>query len=190
MRLVIADTGPIHYLILIGHIDLLPALFEKVILPSAVLAELTAVNTPLPVSKWVETPPVWLEVFEGFGDLDGDPLLKGIHQGEREAIALASALNADLLLMDDRKGVRAARGKGLRVTGTLGILELATRRGLVDFAQAVGRLQQTNFRSPADLLDAMLIKHRKKDPPVETYISELRIAMAMSPGTETCNEGG
>lgn len=95
--------------------------------------------------------------------LDDDPLLKGIHQGERAAIVLASALNADLLLMDDRKGVKAARGKGLRVTGTLGILELATRSGLVDFEQAVGRLQQTNFRSPDDLLDAMLAKHGKKD---------------------------
>lgn len=69
MRLVIADTGPINYLILIGHIDLLPALFEKVILPSAVLAELTAVNTPLPVRNWVATPPVWLEVLETFGNL-------------------------------------------------------------------------------------------------------------------------
>jgi predicted nucleic acid-binding protein len=33
VQLVIADTGPVNYLILIGHIDVLPALFEKVILP-------------------------------------------------------------------------------------------------------------------------------------------------------------
>ena len=42
MQLVIADTGPINYLILIGHIDILPALFEQVILPSTVKDELTA----------------------------------------------------------------------------------------------------------------------------------------------------
>ena len=41
MRLIIADTGPINYLVLIGNIDLLPVLFDKVILPSAVQAELT-----------------------------------------------------------------------------------------------------------------------------------------------------
>ena len=41
--------------------------------------------------------------------------------------------------MDDRKGVKAARGKGLRVTGTLRILELATQNGLVDFEQAAKR---------------------------------------------------
>jgi predicted nucleic acid-binding protein len=161
VRLVIADTGPINYLILIGHIDLLPALFEKVILPSAVQAELTARSTPSSVRNWVAELPAWVEVRETSNDFDNDPLLKGIDERERAAINLSATLNADLLLMDDRKGVTAARRKGLRVTGTLGILELATRDGLVDFAQAIGRLRQTNFRSP-DILDALLEKHRKK----------------------------
>jgi predicted nucleic acid-binding protein len=92
-----------------------------------------------------------------------DPLLKGIHEGEQAAITLASALHADLLLMDDRKGVKMARSKGIRVTGTLGILELAAQDGLTDFAQAVERLQRTNFRSPKALLDALLEKHKEKD---------------------------
>ena len=46
MRLIIADTGPINYLVLIGSIDLLPILFENVILPSAVRAELTDPGRP------------------------------------------------------------------------------------------------------------------------------------------------
>jgi predicted nucleic acid-binding protein len=160
VRLVIADTGPINYLILIGHIDLLAALFEKIILPSAVQAELAAHNAPLPVRSWAAEPPSWMEVRQTPGDFDSDPLLKGIQEGEKAAIALASALHADLLLIDDRKGVKVARQKGLRVTGTLGILELAARQGLVDFTQAVGRLQQTNFRSPASVLEALLEKHK------------------------------
>jgi predicted nucleic acid-binding protein len=162
VRLVIADTGPIHYLVLIDHIDLLPALFDKVILPAVVQAELTAANTPLPVRNWIAEPPGWVEVRETSGDFDSDPLMKGIHRGEKAAIALATTLNADLLLMDDRKGVTVARKKGLRVTGTLGILELATESGLVNFEQAVARLQQTNFRSPDDVLKALLAKHRRK----------------------------
>ena len=44
MRLVIADTGPINYLILIGHIAVLSQLFDKVVLPSAVRAELTDIK--------------------------------------------------------------------------------------------------------------------------------------------------
>lgn len=162
MRLVIADTGPINYLLLIGHIDVLPALFEKVILPSVVQAELTARRAPSAVRDWIAEPPPWIEMREASIDLfNSDPLLKGIHAGERAAITLAATLQANLLLMDDRKGVRAARRKGLRVTGTLGILELAARGGLVDFAQAVDLLQQTNFRSPEDLLATLLEKHRK-----------------------------
>ncbi len=162
MRLVIADTGPINYLVLIGHIGLLPAMFERVILPSVVQAELTALSAPSTVRSWIANPPPWLEVRETSNDIDSDPLLKGIHKRERAAIALAATLHADLVLMDDRKGVRAARRKGLRVTGTLGVLELATREGLIDFAQAVSRLQQTNFRGPEDVLAALLKKHRGK----------------------------
>ncbi|MGA3187602.1 MAG: hypothetical protein ABSF22_10890 [Bryobacteraceae bacterium] len=66
-----------------------------------------------------------------------DDSLKGIDAGERAAIQLAAWLNADLLLMDDRKGVSAAQRKGLRVTGTLGILDLGAQRGLVNFAEAL-----------------------------------------------------
>lgn len=75
---------------------------------------------------------------------------------------MAVSLNADLLLMDDRKGVKAAQRKGLRVTGTLGILDLAAQRGMADFKQAVERLRQTNFRVPQALLDALLEAHGEK----------------------------
>ena len=59
----------------------------------------------------------------------------------------------------DRKGVIVARSTGLRVTGTLGILELAARNGLTDLALAIERLRQTNFRSPDTLLDDLLRRH-------------------------------
>ena len=88
--------------------------------------------------------------------------MEGIGEGERAAIHLAAFLKADLLLMVDRRGVRAALRQRLRVTGTLGVLDLAARRGLTDFGQAVGRLQQTNFRVPQALLDALIEKHKKQ----------------------------
>jgi len=75
-----------------------------------------------------------------------DASLKGIDAGEMAAIQLAAYLHADLLLMDDRKGVSAAERKGLRVTGTLGILDLAARRGLIDLPATIDRLRETNFR--------------------------------------------
>jgi len=62
VRIVIADTGPIHYLVLIGYADILPALFVKVIVPSVVLEELTHAETPPAVRSWMAQLPVWLEV--------------------------------------------------------------------------------------------------------------------------------
>ena len=158
MRLVIADTGPVNYLILIGHIDVLPRMFERVALPTAVQSELSNSLAPPAVQRWIADFPAWLEIAQ----TPAVPLLTGIHKGKAAAIALAAAMHADLLLMDDRRGLRAAKQQGLRVTGTLGILDLAAQRGLAKFAQAVERLRQTNFRVPQAVLDALLEKHTEK----------------------------
>jgi predicted nucleic acid-binding protein len=72
---------------------------------------------------------------------------------------LAIAIEADLLLMDDRKGVVVARGKGLRVTGTLGILDIAAQRGLINFTEAIARLRRTTFRIPEAVLDSLMNRH-------------------------------
>ena len=56
MRLVIADTGPVNYLILIGNIELLPRICERVVLPNA--------GAPQPVQRWIATLPIWLEIAE------------------------------------------------------------------------------------------------------------------------------
>lgn len=156
LRLVIADTGPINYLVLIGCIDILPTLFGKVVLPSLVQAELSASKTPIVVQDWLANLPSWVEVHSAPAGFQSDPALRGIHEGEKAAIALAAMLQADLLLMNDRKGVAVARRKGLRVAGTLGILGLAAQEGLTNFAQALERLRQTNFRISEDLLHALL----------------------------------
>ena len=159
MRLIIADTGPINYLVLIGNIDLLPILFEKVILPSAVQAELMDPDAPPSVRNWIADPPAWLDILETPSRQFDQGSVQGLDEGETAAIALAISLGADLLLMDDRKGVIVARGMGLRVTGTLGVLDIAAERGLVNFAQAVTRLRRTTFRIPEALLDSLMTKH-------------------------------
>ena len=156
MRLVIADTGPINCLVLIEHIDVLPTLFQKVILPSAVQRELDDRDAPPSVRDWVANPPAWVEVSETPGRYFDDESLKGLDDGEQAAIALAAALNADLLLMDDREGVMVARSKGLTVTGTLGVLTLAARRGLIDLADSFARLKRTNFRYRQEIMDVLL----------------------------------
>ncbi len=156
MRLVIADTGPVHYPILIGHINLLPRLFERVILPGVVLTELSHELAPAPVQRWAKAVPAWLEVAES----PAVTLSAGIHKGEAAAIALATQLHTDLVLMDDRRGVIVAERQGLNVTGILGVLDLAAEHRLIDFAQAVTALQLTTFRMPLALLGELLDKHQ------------------------------
>jgi predicted nucleic acid-binding protein len=153
VQLVIADTSPINYLVLIGHIGVLPSLFERVILPSVVREELD--DGPSQVRLWIADRPPWVEV-RATRDSRRDASLHDLDAGEEDAIALAVELHADLLLMDDREGVLAARSRGLTVTGTLGVLGLAARHGLLDLAEAFGRIRRTNFRYRQDTMDALL----------------------------------
>ena len=155
MRLVIADTSPINYLLLIGHIDILPKLFERVIVPEVVGDELAHPKAPAVVRNWIASPPDWVEIRNAEVEIR-DPALESLDAGEEAAITLAIEVHADLLLMDDEEGVAVARGKGLEVTGTLGILVRAAQRRLLVLREAVDRLKQTNFRFRQDILDPYL----------------------------------
>jgi predicted nucleic acid-binding protein len=108
------------------------------------------------VHLWIANPPIWLEIH----DTTGLPRVCGLDEGETAAITLAESLHADLLLIDERDGFRVAKERGLRVTGTLGLLDRAAERGLVDFAQAIHLLEGTTFRRPEALLEALLLKHK------------------------------
>jgi predicted nucleic acid-binding protein len=90
-----------------------------------------------------------------------DPAWRALDIGEREALALARTLGADLVLMDDRAGFAVARQLGLAATGTLGVLDLGARRGMVDLADAFTRLKATSFRYPPEIMDALLAQHAK-----------------------------
>jgi predicted nucleic acid-binding protein len=154
VQLVIADRGPVNYLPLIGHIEILPALFEKVILPSAVKEELANADTPLLVREWIGDPPSWVEVRPSSRLLPTDSLAE-LGAGETAAITLAVELHADLLLMDDRRGVTAALQRGLTVTGTMGLLARAAKHGILDLADAFDRLKRTNFRYRQETMDRL-----------------------------------
>ena len=62
MSLVVADTSPIHYLLQIGVIDLLPSLYGSILIPDAVLLELNHQQAPLIVKTWVRGLPAWVAV--------------------------------------------------------------------------------------------------------------------------------
>lgn len=160
MRVVVADATPLHYLILIDAVFVIPRLFEKIHVPIEVRDELVCSATPVRVRTWMQQPPEWLEILPSPGAAFEDSSLAALDLGERAAIALAQSIPADLLLIDDRAGAALALQRGLEVTGTLGVLDLASRTGLVQLRDAFGRLQQTNFRYPPSLMEALLKEER------------------------------
>jgi predicted nucleic acid-binding protein len=160
MRLVVADTGPLNYLILIEAAEVLPTLFEQILIPTAVYNELAHDDAPSNVRAFIARKPAWLEVRPNPPSSGDDALDAMLDEGERAAIALATSIAADLVLMDDRAGVAVARKYGLAVTGTLGVLDLAARRGLIDLGIAFSKLKATNFRCSPAIMDALLAQHR------------------------------
>ena len=158
MRLVVADTGPLNYLILIEQIELLPVLFEKVFVPQAVRDELRHRDAPEIVRRWIAEPPPWLAIAAS-DPADNDPALSRLDDGERAAIQLAVRIGADLVLIDDRDGAAVARSMGFAVTGTLGILDLAAYRGLLRLNDVLDRLKTTSFRCRPEIIDALLARH-------------------------------
>ena len=163
MSVVIADASPVHYLIVIEQIDLLPKLFERIFIPVAVREELLDPQTPDAVRQWIAHAPAWLQVLPDPTPPPEDPILARLDRGERAAVQWAVTLTAHLILIDDRAGVLAAKRKGLLVTGTLGVLDLAAERGLVEIRAALERLTATNFRYPPALVNLLLQSHSQKD---------------------------
>lgn len=156
--IVVTDTGPLHYLVLIGQIEVLPQLFGAVAVPAIVAGELRHAHAPNAVRAWADNPPPWLAVHDTPAETASP---RRLDPGERAAIALAHALGAGLLLIDDRAGASAARGEGFRVTGTIGVLVDAARQGLIQLDAAFATLRATNFHYSPALIDALLAEHRR-----------------------------
>ncbi len=134
--LVVSDATPLNVLVRAGRVDLLHALFGRVVIPTAVAEEMSRPATPEVVRDWVANLPTWLDV-RSPSTLDaGAPR----NRGEREAISLAKELGADLLLADDAKARAAAVRAGISVAGTIGVLEAAAAKGLVALRDALAAL--------------------------------------------------
>jgi hypothetical protein len=125
-RIVVSDAGP---LISLGRLDLLTllsALFASVHVPQQVFDECQARPGQADaqrIRQAVESRALLL--------CEVEPIQVGaLDLGERAAIGHALAIGAGLLA-DDRAARHYAQAQGLDVIGTLGILVLAQRRGLI-----------------------------------------------------------
>ncbi len=152
--IVVSDTSPLCYLLLINQIDVLQTLYDVVIIPQAVANELSAPQTPSFVKNWMAHPPSWLQIqlAEPLQNIE----LKTLDPGEREAIVLAEQLNADLVILDDKAARRIAEERGLRMIGLLGIVKDAARSGLLDLETTFEQLREAGFWVAPRLLEQLL----------------------------------
>ena len=153
--IVVSDTTPLNYLILIGQIDLLHRLYGQVLVPTTVALELKHLRAPSAVRAWMESPPPWLETRDVDVAEESESLLDA---GELAAITLAEALHADLLLIDDRNGYQEAIRRNLRAVGTLGVLADAASQHLIDLPQVLDQFQLARTPSILPLLSPHIPK--------------------------------
>jgi hypothetical protein len=128
--IVISDSSPLVTLAAIGHLDLLRVLFTTVLVPDAVYREVVAHGegragaTEVRDASWIRPESV-----------ENAPLVRALtlslDVGEAEAIALALECDADLVLLDERRGRQQAERMGLTIAGTLGVLVEAKRQNLM-----------------------------------------------------------
>jgi uncharacterized protein len=126
---IVRDTGPLIALSLIDHLELLQRLYSRVLVPNAVIDEVAAGESDRAGARAI-LDSEWLERCEG---VTADPLLgTELGAGEAAVIATAYAMNAQFVLLDDRKARRVAvQAYKLRVKGCAGVLVAAKRARLI-----------------------------------------------------------
>ncbi|PZD72307.1 hypothetical protein C1752_03894 [Acaryochloris thomasi RCC1774] len=158
--IIVSDTSPITNLAAIDQLDLLHQLYGSIVIPTAVYNEMVAVDKVVPGALEVQTLS-WIQM-QAVGNTRSVADLQvnqdAIDLGEAEAIILTQELNADLLLMDERRGRTLAIAYGLNVIGLLGILLQAKSKGLIPTVRPVmdQLVDVANFRVSTQLYATVL----------------------------------
>lgn len=155
MSEIICNTSPLQYLHQIGWLDLLPRLVTRVVVPTAVAAELAegrrlGLDLPVPDTlPWVDLRAPRSEAVLR--------LAMDLGPGETAALALALESADAITILDDALARRHAEVLGLRLTGTLGVLLDAKRAGLIARVMPlIDDLQSLGFRLSGQTRDAVL----------------------------------
>src|SRR2546428_9298983 len=138
---VVVNATPLIALSLINQLDLLPALFEEIVVPRAVYDEIV-VQGGGRVGAAALSNATWMQVKEPDRLLTIEPLLLGLDAGELQVLLLARDLQPDWVLVDERHGRRVARVLQLPVKGAVGILLAAFHAALLTKTEALQAVQE------------------------------------------------
>jgi len=131
----VINASPLIFLVRGGHLDLLPSFFQRVLIPQQVADEIAARGEE-DVTARVLQQTRWLEV----ATVEGIPASVeswGLGAGESAVIALALSKPGSEAVIDDLAGRKCAASVGVPVRGTLGVVLLAKKRGIIPVARPV-----------------------------------------------------
>lgn len=143
---IVSNSTPLIALSRINELQLLRALFGAIIIPTAVYNEVVLEGAGRPGVKEVAGAS-WIKKREVQNLLAVSILRMDLDRGEAEAVVLAKELGADYLLVDEKKARRVARSSEIKIIGTVGILGLAAKKGLIhDLDGTFLKLEENGFR--------------------------------------------
>lgn len=151
--IIIADSSAIIALATCSALEILIALYEDVYVPQAVYDEVSQPDRPhaLILSQFLQNRIVQVDTKQILLTVGG------LGTGEIEAMALYSQLDADQLLIDDRRARRVAEANQIRCIGTLGILLLAKHRGhITKITPFIDQLRRSPLHYTETLLEKVL----------------------------------
>lgn len=161
LPVIIADASPLIGLAKIGRLTLLQQLYQRILIPPAVHAELQAGSLrPGGAELQQALAEGWLETadYAAIPTAAVAELKQRLDPGEAEAIALALHLPADLLLIDEQRGRVVAQQKGVRIIGTGIVLVTAKRRGYItNVTTELDALFRSGYRLSARLREQLTV---------------------------------
>jgi predicted nucleic acid-binding protein len=129
--LIVVNTSPLLALDACGQIDVLRSLYKQVVVPDMVDRELSAGKTrPLFPGGLTAAHRTWIQV-RSLSHAIKPSLLAKLDPGEAAVIQLALELGAQQVLVDERAAWREAVLEGLTPVGSVGVILLAKKEGLI-----------------------------------------------------------
>ena len=149
--MIIGDSSALVALSIMNRLDLLETLFGTIHVPQAVYDEVTISSKPQ--SKKLKT---FLE--DKIISVEVNISQMGLGRGELEAIALYKNMDADFLLIDDRRAKSFAKLNNVNVIGSLGVIVLAKELGKIEnIREDLEKLLDSNIFISESLINKILI---------------------------------
>jgi len=149
-KIIISDTSCLIALSNIGMLHILKDLFEEVLI------------TPEVNDEFGNQLPNWIIVSQAKNKLKQTEIENKLDKGEASSIALALEIPSSTLIIDEVKGRNIAKNLNIEIIGTIGIIILAGKKGIVnDVISFVLKLVNNGFRLSNEIVDRIIENYGK-----------------------------